>query len=293
MSNKVDKLRAGFYQPGRSKGLLDLFKHSYLLSLLRKKEVKVRYRGSFLGLIWTYIKPLTTFFIYYYFVGRIMGADRANEHYAIYLFSGLISIQFFNETFRNCTKSIRDNAALVRKIYLPRELFPIATWRVAITHFYPQLFILLVASIIQGWYPGFLHILAVLLGFILLSGLAIGAGMLFAAMNVFYRDAENLVELITMITTWFSPILYKWSMIEQHMPLWLFKVYMCNPLTCAAELFHYAFWWPTNIDFTNYGLSLPPHFGFDICISIIIVILMMVIGQLAFRKFEGRFAQEL
>ncbi|MDR2799137.1 MAG: ABC transporter permease, partial [Bifidobacteriaceae bacterium] len=130
-----------FYEPGRSKGLLDLFKHSYLLSLLRRKEVKVRYRGSFLGLIWTYIKPLTTFVIYYYFVCKIMGADRLNEHYAVYLFSGLITVQFFNETFRNCTKSIRDNAALVRKIYLPRELFPIASWRVAITHFYPQLII--------------------------------------------------------------------------------------------------------------------------------------------------------
>ncbi|MDR3152099.1 MAG: ABC transporter permease [Bifidobacteriaceae bacterium] len=282
-----------FYEPGRSKGLIDLFKHTYLLALLRKKEVKVRYRGSFLGLVWTYIKPLTTFFIYYYFVGRIMGADKEQEHYAIYLFSGLITVQFFNETFRNCTKSIRDNAPLVRKIYLPRELFPIASWRVAITHFYPQLFILLVASISQGWSPGFLNILAIFLGFVLVSGLAIGAGMIFAAMNVFYRDAENFVELITMITTWFSPVLYKWGMIEQHMPAWLFKIYMLNPLTIAVELFHYAFWWPTNIDFASLGLYMPSHFFRNILISLFIVALVMIVGQITFRKYEGRFAQEL
>ncbi|MDR3116389.1 MAG: ABC transporter permease [Bifidobacteriaceae bacterium] len=288
-----EEVKFQFYEPGRSKGLIDLFKHTYLLSLLRRKEVKVRYRGSFLGLVWTYIKPLTTFFIYYYFVGRIMGADRAHEHYAIYLFSGLITVQFFNETFRNCTKSIRDNAPLVRKIYLPRELFPIASWRVAITHFYPQLFILLVASIVQGWYPSPLNVLAILFGFVIVSGLAIGAGMIFAAMNVFYRDAENFVELITMITTWFSPVLYKWGMIEQHMPAWLFKIYMLNPLTTAVELFHYAFWWPTNINFASLGLYMPPHFFSDILISLFIVALVMVVGQITFRKYEGRFAQEL
>ena len=116
----------GFTVPGRGKGLLDVFHRRYLLRLLVRKGVSTRYRNSALGWGWSYIKPLTQFFIYFFVMGIVLGLNNGIQNFAVYLLSGIIVVNLFNEAFSNATTSIVDNKALVKKIYLPRELFPIA-----------------------------------------------------------------------------------------------------------------------------------------------------------------------
>lgn len=275
--------------PGRGRGILDVLRWRYLLRLLVRKGTATRYRNSVLGWTWSYVKPLSQFVVYYFVMGVVLGINRDIENFAIYLFSGVVIINLFNEGFGNATNSIVDNGSLVKKIYLPRELFPIAAIIVAFIHFLPQLAVLLVICLIVGWTPSLTGIAAILLGSLLVVTFAVGLGLFFSGINVRFRDAQNVVEIIRMFSTWTSPVLYSWTLVAAEIPAWAFHVYMANPLSVSAELFHYGFWEAT----VDQSHGLPPHFTVYVLLATVICLVMLVIGQLTFRRFERSFAQDL
>ena len=277
-----------FDVPGRGRGILDVFSRGYLLRLLVRKGTATRYRNSVLGWTWSYVKPAAQFAVYYFVMGFILGGHGV-DNFAIYLFSGIVIINLFNEAFGNATSAIVDNGSLVRKIYLPRELFPIAAIIVAFVHFLPQVAILLLFCVLIGWTPSFLAVGAVLLGVLIVILFALGLGLFFSGLNVRFRDAQNFVEIIRMFSVWTSPVLYLWVLVAEKLPEWAFNIYMSNPLAVAVELFHVGFWEPTAT--TSHGL--PPHFAWYIGIALTICLFFLVLGQSVFRRFERTFAQDL
>ena len=282
--------------PGRGRGILDAMKNRYLLRLLVDKEIQVRYRGSVLGILWSYIKPGVQFLVFYIAMGLFLGLERGMHNYAVYLFSGMIAINFFSEGFGNGARAMVVNSALIRKIYLPRELFSLSTVWVALVHFVPQIVVMLLACFAVGWHPSLLAFESILAGMLIVMLLSYGLGLIFGVANVFFRDSENIVDMLLMVATWFSPVLYSWTMVRDTLYPWVFNVFMINPLTVAVELFHYGFWHPT---LRPEDLALPasqvvPHlFSFWTPIASGISLLTGLIGDLLFRKFEGNFAQEL
>ena len=289
MSLKSSSAAGEFVHPGASRGLLDVFSHRYLLSLLIRKEVQVRYRGSVLGWLWSYVKPTAQFIVFFLALGIFLRLNATMEMYPIYLFSGLIVINFFNEAFSNGTRSIVDNGELVKKIYLPRELFPVSSTIVAIVNFLPQLIVTLVVCFVVGWHPQPLQLAGVLVGIVIIAVLATGLGMLFGAINVSFRDSQNFVELIALIVTWASPVLYPWTTVKNAAPDWLLQIYLSNPVTVAVELFHAGLWFPT----TTGAPLLPPDLFVRALLGLVIAFAVLALGQLVFRRLEGRFAQDL
>ncbi len=275
--------------PGRGRGVLDVFRRRYLLRLLVRKGTATRYRNSVLGWTWSYVKPLSQFAVYYFVMGIILGIHRDIENFAIYLFAGVVVVNLFNEGFGNATNSIVDNGSLVKKIYLPRELFPIASIIVAFIHFLPQLAVLVVICAIVGWSVTPLGIIAILFGAALIVLYALSLGLFFSGINVRFRDAQNVVEIIRMFSTWTAPILYSWTLVRDAMPSAFFHVYMVNPLAVSAELFHYGFWEAT----VDQSHGLPPHFSVYAVGALIICAVLLVVGQYTFRRFERSFAQDL
>lgn len=273
--------------PGSSKGLLEVFKHRYLLSLLLKKGMTTRYYGSVLGWVWSYIRPAAQFLMYYLVIGVIMQANRGLEWFPIYLFAGITAVNLFSEVLRNTTSSIVDNKALVRKIYLPRELFPFSALGVAVIHFLPQITVLVVVALLCGLTLSWLQLLFFFLGLALILTFTLGLGLFFGAVNVAYRDAKNVVDVILMFSTWASPVLYASTMVRDRAPEWIYNIYMCNPVTVAVELFHNAFWLPLSPGADRPDLLL---FG---PIAGGIAVLTLIVGQFVFRKLEGSFAQRL
>ncbi|UWX98736.1 ABC transporter permease [Arthrobacter zhaoxinii] len=282
--------------PGRGAGLADILRSRFLLKLLVSKELKVRYRGSILGLLWSYVKPGVQFVVFYIALGVFLGLEQSDRNpsglpnYAIYLFSGIVLINFFTEALGNASRSIVGNGGLIKKIYLPRQLFPVASVWVSGVHFVPQMVILIVACLFNGWRPSVLQLAAAVAGFIIVALLATGLGLLFGAVNVYFRDAENIVDMLLMIATWASPVLYSWHMVSDKLGETFFNVYQLNPITVGVEAFHYAFWLPT----TDGAETIPPHLlSVWIPIALAISAAVLLIGQLVFRRLEGRFAQEL
>ena len=154
----------------------------------------------------------------------------------------MVVITYFSEVMGNATRTLIWNAALIKKIFLPREMFPVASVYVAIVHFVPQLVVLLVGSLFYDWRPTLLGTAAILAGFVIVTFAALGLGLIFGCLNVFFRDSENLVDLILMIATWVSPVLYPADKVKDVVPEWMWHIYQANPVTVAVELFHYGFW---------------------------------------------------
>jgi ABC-2 type transport system permease protein len=134
-----------------------------------------------------------------------------------------------------------------------------------------------------------LHIAALLLGLVVIALLSTGLGMLFGAINVTFRDAQSFVEIIVMISVWASPVMYQWQMVAHKVPAWLFTLYSLNPITAAVELFHFGIWQPLG---PRDAAPLPDLWmrgGLALVTSAVFVLL----GELVFRRLEGRFAQDL
>lgn len=281
--------------PGHSSGLIEVIRQPYLTSLIVHKELRQRYRGSIFGMLWSYAKPAVQFLVFYFAIGVFMRMNQQVENYVIYMFSGVTLINYFSEVFGNATRSVNGNSALVKKIYLPRELFPISALWVGFVHFVPQVVILLVGALIMGWAPSILGILAILVGFVIVSLFALGLGLFASAINVFYRDAENFVDLLLMMATWISPVLYTWSMVHDVLAsrlggvLWY--AYQANPMTVAVELFHYGFWDATLPAET--GGTVPSNMLAWGIIAMLASALTVVLGELTFRRMDAKFAQEL
>ncbi|WP_424935290.1 MULTISPECIES: ABC transporter permease [Bacteria] len=286
MSTSVEER---FVAPGSTTGLIDVFRRRYLLSLIVKKEVGIRYRGSVLGWLWSYVKPLIQFLVFFFALGVFLDLNKSIEYYPIYLLSGITVVTFFNESFANGTRSLVDNAALIKKIYFPRQMFPVASMLVATINTVPQIIVVLAIALFFGWAPGVLNIAALLLGLVIIALLATGLGMLFGAINVTFRDAQSFVEIIVMISVWASPVMYQWQMVAGKVPDWMFSIYTLNPITIAVELFHYGIWFPLD----PLGAATIPGLWPRSAIALGVAVLFVVIGELVFRRLEGRFAQDL
>jgi ABC-2 type transport system permease protein len=293
--------RSEFDVPGRSRGLIDVIRWRYLLLLLVRTGVTTRYRNSVLGWTWSYVRPAAQFFVFWLVMGVFIMRGGGIPHYAVYLFSGIVVVNLFSEAFKNATTSIVGNAPLVRKVFLPRQLFAISATIVACVHFLPQLALLLIVVIILGWLAqlSVMAVLAMIAAIVIVLVTALGLGLFFGAINVRFRDAENIVELILMLTTWASPVLYSWTMVRDVFSNdlgmdWLTQLYLLNPVTQAVQLFHYAFWEPvTRSQIVESGLELPPNLAIYTLWSFLIAVALLFIGQLVFRRLEGRFAQDL
>lgn len=283
-------------RPGVGGGLTDVFRQRFLLKLLVRKELQIRYRGSVLGLLWSYVKPGVQFVVFYIALGVFLGLERSPRNpdglanYAIYLFSGIVLINFFTEALSNAARSIVSNGGLIKKIYLPRELFPVASVWVSAVHFVPQLAVLIAACLVVGWQPSLLQLAAAAAGFIIVAMLATGLGLLFGSANVYFRDFENIVDMLLMVATWTSPVMYAWTMVRDKLGEGWYSVYQVNPITIAVEAFHYAFWLPT----TDGLAPIPPNLlSLWIPVGLVVSFVLLFVGQWTFRRLEGRFAQEL
>ncbi|MFC4913261.1 ABC transporter permease [Actinomadura gamaensis] len=279
----------GLVAPGQGGGLGDVFRRRYLLRLIVRRELRARYQGSLLGFGWSYVRPAAHFSVFYFVVGQFLGMSQRVQHFPIFMFSALVLVSFFNETLINGTHAVLGNAALVRKVYLPRELFPVASLLVSLVHLVPGVGIVLVVAATWGWSPSPVALGSAVLGFLIVATLGLGLGLACAALHVFYRDTDKVVDIATLFVTWSVPMIYPWHVVRDTAPHWAAELYLANPLAEAVLLFQRAFWWPT----TDRTFAFPPHLTRDALAALAGSVLVLVAGQYIFARMQRRFAEEL
>lgn len=269
-----------------------VFAHRQLLGLLVRRDIKARYKDSVLGLLWTLINPIIQLIIYYLVMGKILGAARGIDDFAIYVFAGLTIYGLFSETLGGTTASIVANAGLVKKVYVPREVFPVAATGSALFTFGVQALVLFVACFVLATPPLTPNLLYALPSIAIVVVYALALGLLFSALNVYLRDIQYLTQILLMLSLWASPIVYGWPMVatvikDQGLPSWLLDVYTANPLTLAVLGFHRAFWMSGTAQ--DFPADLLARMG----VALLVGIALVWVCQRAFSRLQGNFAQEL
>src|SRR3954447_13400845 len=224
--------------PAAKGGLVGVLKRRYLLTLMVKRELRARYIGSKMGLAWSYINPFTRFLTYFFVFGIILGRGQV-PNFAIHLFAGMVVVNLFTESFNSGTRSIMQNKAVVTKMPLPREIFPIASTLVSLYHTGPQLVILIGACLLTGSFsPDPIGLLAAVMALGIVILLGAGMGLMFAAINVMYRDWTRVVQILTSVLPFSVPMMYPFTLVHKRFdpfPL-LEHLYLFNPVTEAVLL---------------------------------------------------------
>jgi len=285
-------------------GLIEVFRRRYLLRLLVQKEVRSRYQGSLLGVLWSYIQPMVRFCMYYFVIGLVLGLHKSFPNFAIHMFAGIVAMHFFTETFSSGTRSVVKNKSIVRKMPMPREMFPVASVIVSAINTFPQLAILFVASVVAGWKPDLVGVLAAFLGIAIVAVLGTALALLFAGLNVFFRDFQNIVATFMVLTTWIVPMIYPFEKVASSdlgRNTVFYDLYLSNPLTIAVILMQRAFWIPTALGKDGFPPTvqdvafpyLPHHYMELGLLMLAISCVILVLCQMAFRRLEGQFAERL
>ena len=278
--------------PTATQGLLEVFRRRYLLKLLVRREINARYSGSFLGLIWSYINPLSQLFIYIVVFGMLLDRGRT-EQFPVHVFCGLIVVHFFTETFNAGTRSIVRNKALIRKMALPKEMFPVASMMVSLFHVGPQLVILLVTVLIVGWAPSGTGMLAFLLALGIVMVLGTALALMFSVANVYFRDFASVVNIMTNFVRFGVPMIYPYSLVDERFG-GLAEYYLWNPLSNAVLLVQRAFWVGTTENPERTAAEeLPSHLFERGLVMLALSVVVLVVAQVVFRRLENRIPERL
>lgn len=290
---------------GTGRSVRDILGHRELLGMLVRRELKARYKDSVLGFVWTLIRPLTMLLIYYVALGKFLGAERGIPDFAIFIYTGLTAWGLFSEAVTAGTGSIVANTGLIKKVYLPREIFPLATLGSALFNFAIQLVILFIATIVVGDIPagarwGYLPLALAVIVFTVL-----GWSLLMAAVNVYLRDMQYLVEIGLMIAFWASPIVYSWGLVTSKVESGVLReLYLTNPITIAVIGFQQTFWVAGDGGPIPPGASaeqtvlltpqpVPDNLELRLWLWLIVGIAFTFLAQRVFARLQGNFAQEL
>jgi ABC-2 type transport system permease protein len=274
---------------GSISAVREIFRHREMLGLLVRRDIKSRYKDSVLGLFWTLVRPITQLLIYYIVLGKFLGAERGLPDFAIYIFTGLTAYGLFSEIVASGTSSIVGNAGLIKKVYLPREVFPLASVGSALFNFAIQLAILLIATAATGHFPISENLIYFVPAVLVLLTFGTAFAILLSAMNVYLRDTQYLVEVVLLVLMWASPVIYGWAMARDTLGQGvLLEIYSNNPVTLSVLGFQKAFWLAGQ-ETTPY----PDELMLRLWIAFAVGVLLLIVCQRIFAKLQGNFAQAL
>lgn len=282
----------GSFFRGFSATVREIWQYRELLVNLIRKELKVKYKDSVLGFVWSLLLPLVQLFVYWLVIGKFLGAG-AIPAYGVYIFCGLAVWTLFSEILSTATTSIVFNSGLVKKVYFPRELFPLAATGAALVNFLFQLLILfgavVIAGLNSGKWPQLIELPLPLLGLVVLVVFATAVGLLLAAANVYLRDVQHLITVVLMLWFWITPIIYNVRRVSGELPSALYTLYLMNPMAPVVFSFQ-AFFWPQG-DGTEFEFDGNVYGRLGVMLLAGLVFLWL--AQRIFAKAQGNFAQEL
>jgi len=269
-----------------------------LLQVLILRELRTRYRGSYLGWLWALARPLVMLLIYGLIIGVFLGAARSIPEFMIFIFVGLIAWNLFFSLVTGSINSIISNGPLLAKASFPRVLLPIASAVVALVDTAIQLGVLLIGYVIVGHWPSassVLYLIPTLVG-VCLFGLALG--LLLSALNVYVRDAGFLTEIALQVGFWLCPILYSYSFVVDAAASygfsteWVTRIYLLNPMANGVLGFQRALWPPASEGDAS-ALLFPGELGIRLWVFVAIGALLLVLCTVIFNRLSRNFAQEL
>ena len=252
----------------------ELYQYRELLKTNVQKEIRGKYKGSFLGVLWSFLNPLLMVLVYALVFPYIM---RTNvDNYLIYLITGVIPWNFFTTCITTGCNCVWINGGIIKKVYFPREILPISVVAAGLINFLISCVIILLFVLFGG--IGFsVQLLWLPLIAIIQSALSLGLLFILSAINVYVRDIEYLVGFLLNLLFYATPILYTADMFPESIR-WVLYL---NPMTTIIESYRNIFYYQQSPALTSLMIVFAVSF------------MILIIGYLIFKKLERGFAEEV
>jgi ABC-2 type transport system permease protein len=223
--------------------LRDIWAYRELLGNLVRRELKVRYKNSVLGFLWTLLNPLLYLAVFSLVFGVVLrnGAPR----FGLLLLSGLLAFNLFSVGLTAATTSITANGPLVQKVWFPREILPLAAIGANLITFFFQLTILMAGLAVFRQAPEWRMLWLTVPALVVTLMVATGLGLMLAALNVYFRDVQHFLELGLLTWFWFTPIVYLYDFVGKALGPWE-RLAMLNPMIPVVTTFQRVVYNPTN-----------------------------------------------
>ena len=272
-----------------------IWRYRELLLNLVRKELKVRYKNSSLGFLWSMLNPLMYLVVFYVVFQLVLKAGI--PFFPVFLLSGLLAWNLFSASLAGATGSITGNASLVNKVYFPREILPLASIGANFVHFLLQGLVLIGALIVFRFDVDWGYVWLVFPAIVALLLLTSALSVFLAAANVYARDTQHLLELALLAWIWMTPIIYQWDLqarvLDDHgvSP----QLTLLNPMTSITLAFQRSLYGIAVTDDGARQLPLESSLWYFRNLGIVIIVSLVLLG-LAMRMFariEGSFSEEL
>ncbi len=254
--------------------LREIWRFRELLLILTWRDVKVRYKQTFLGAAWAVLQPLATMVVFSLFFGRVAGMDSGGVPYPVFVFAGLLPWFFFSNAIASAAQSVVGNQSLVTKIYFPRLLIPMSSVGPYLLDLVIGFVMLVVLMAGYGIMPGWSLLLAPLMVLGLVVA-ALGVGILLAALTVEYRDFRYVVPFLVQLWMFATPSIY------------MNAFGVVGPKGTAILPFNPAYGLIANFRAAVLDQPLDLH---SLAVSGAVAAVMLLIGCLYFRRVERGFA---
>ncbi len=209
-------------------------KYRNLLAELVKKDIKLKYRNSYLGVIWTMLEPLLTMVVLTLVFSKLLG--KGTKDFPVYILTGRLLYSFFSNGTKAALKSVRANAGMIKKVYVPKYMYPFATVLSNYVIFLISLIVLAIVAIARGVYPT-LQLFWIVVPLVQILLLTAGVGLILSTMAVFFRDVEYLWGVMLMLIMYACAIFYQVQDVISEKNAWIFKL---NPLYAIIVNFRNA-----------------------------------------------------
>ena len=283
--------------------LRHVWNYRELLANLVRKELKVKYKDSILGFLWSLLNPALQIVVYSFVFGVLF--KTGIPYFAIFMICGLLPWTFFTTGISAGTSSIVGNSQLVNKVWFPREILPFASVGAAMVHWALQSIVLVIALIVVGKGPALAFLPLLPLAIVVLIIFTTAVAVALSAINVYLRDTQHLLELVLLAWFWFTPIVWGYPKIGAKLesmgyPGWL--GYM-NPLTPVVTTFQRVLYhtWVFNSPQKMGGFlsdgAVPAHsvWGYASMLGVVLAgsLVLLWFALVLFGRLEDNFGQEI
>ncbi|MCI8588549.1 MAG: ABC transporter permease [Bacilli bacterium] len=259
--------------------LKELFRNLYAYRQLLKsnvqKEIRGKYKGSFLGVLWSFVNPLLMTLVYAIVFPLIL--KNTEPHYVTYLIIGILPWNYFTTVISQGTTTVLLNGGILKKVYFPREILPISVNLSGAINFMISCLVMCLFLIFSGigfsWYV-FIFPLILLVQYVVQQAII----LITSAVNVYVRDAEYIINFFVNMLFYATPILYSKEMFAGSSLEWIIKI---NPFAILINSYRDIFYYQTLPDI------------FSLLVTLGIGLIAFYVGLCIFRKLEKGFAEEL
>lgn len=278
----------------------NLWSRRELLVGLISSDIRIKYKNSALGIFWSMLAPAFTLGVYYMVFSYFLKNGIPN--FVIYLFSGLVVWNMFQNAINAATGVIVDRAALVKKVSFPREILALSNVGAAVVYFLVQLVVLVIFVAALGHAPAWKFLLILPVSFVALYLFTSALAVVMSAINVYFRDMKHLMEVLLQLWFWLTPVVYSYeNSIAPHLSRHgLSLIYFLNPITLVVVTFQRVFYVSSVVHSTVTGqvLNILPTWSFGKFLGLNLALLaisavLFLAAEATFGRLEGNFESEL